>query len=416
MTNVFIILDGAADRAAKQLDGKTPLEAARTRNLDYFAKKSNFGYVYTVSEDIAPESDIAVLALLGYDPYKYHTGRGPFEAYGSYLRFKQGDLVLRTNFATIRDNKIVDRRAGRTLTTKEARQLESEINKKVKLKKKFKFKSTLQHRGLLVIEGPLSSNISNVDPAYKRVGKFGVAMTSPKDELLKCEPLDPKNKTKASAQLINEFVAKANEVLKNSEINKKRKQKMLLEANTILPRDAGTQLSILPKKKNWCAVLSMPLEIGISRLAGFTVHKFAYPEMASNDAYDNLYAGLKATIKEAKKAIKLGHFQNYYIHFKETDVCGHDNKPKDKKKMIELIDRKFISFLKKRKNISLVITCDHSSPCSLKVHSSDPVPLMWYNPNNSKKDESGRFTESEAKKGLLGKLYGKNVLTAVGFQ
>ena len=128
MVKIFIILDGVGDRACKLLDGLTPLEAAKTPNLDYFASRGNGGYVYTVNEQLAPESDEAIMALLGYDPTKYYYGRGPLEAYGAGMEFKNGNLALRTNFATVDNRLILDRRVGRTLTTKEAKELEKAIN------------------------------------------------------------------------------------------------------------------------------------------------------------------------------------------------------------------------------------------------------------------------------------------------
>ncbi len=417
MVKVFVILDGIGDRSCKVFNGATPLEAAKTKNLDYFASKSNGGYVYTVNEQIAPESDEAILALLGYDPNKYYYGRGPLEAYGAGLEFKEGYLALRTNFSTVENDRLIDRRVGRSLTTKESQELAKAINENVKLDFPFEFKATVGHRGVLVFKGEFSDNISNVDPAYKKIGKFGVATTSNLDKLQECRPLDPNKNTKLTANLINEFVKKSHEVLKNHPINQKRKSKYLLSANIIVPRDAGTILPELPKKNNWAAVVSMPLEIGITKLSGMHVLKFEYPEMKTNDVYSNLLKGLKTTIKFSIKAIKENKYNNYLIHFKETDIPGHDNKPLEKKKMIELIDKKFFKFLRNKvQDLELVVTGDHASPCELKSHAADPVPLIHYNEKIKKDDDVQRFTEHECiENGSYGKLLGKNVLKKVGF-
>ena len=222
MVKVFVILDGVGDRPCKALEGLTPLEAAKTKNLDYFTTSGNTGYVYTVSEQIAPESDEAILALLGYDPHKYYYGRGPLEAYGAGMKFEEGNLALRTNFSTIENERIIDRRVGRSLTTKEALELSKTLNENVKLDVPFEFKATVGHRGVLLLKGNFSDNITNVDPAYKKVGKFGVAMANPSNQLQECRPLDPDKNTKFSAKLVNDFVRQSQEILKNNKINQKR--------------------------------------------------------------------------------------------------------------------------------------------------------------------------------------------------
>ena len=417
MVKIFVILDGIGDKSCKVLDGATPLEAAKTKNLDYFASKSNGGYVYTVNEQIAPESYEAILALLGYDPHKYYYGRGPLEAYGAGMKFKDGYLALRTNFSTVKDGKLIDRRVGRSLTTRESRELAKEINEKVKLDVPFEFKATVGHRGVLIFKGDFSDNISNVDPAYKKVGRFGVAMAGNLDRLQECKPLDPDKKTKLSANLVNEFVKKSYEVLNKDLINEKRNKKYLLAANIIVPRDAGIILPELPKMKGWGAVVSMPLELGITKLAGMGVLKFDYPEMKSTNVYDHLFKGLKKTIDESIKAIKERKYDKYFIHFKEIDIPGHDNKPLEKKKMIEIIDKRFFKFLRKKvDDLELVVTGDHSSPCELNAHSADPVPLIHYNPKIQKNDDVQRFTEHECiENGSYGKLMGKNILKTFGF-
>ena len=173
----YIVLDGLGDLPIKELGDKTPLEAADTPNLDNLAKKAKTGVVYPVKKGIAPESDVAVISLLGYDAHKYYTGRGPLESYAEGLKISSGDLALRVNFATASDDgkTIIDRRVGRNLTTQEATALAGEINTKVRLSSAtFEFKNTIGHRGVLVIRknGQLSGWITNTDPAYARRRRF----------------------------------------------------------------------------------------------------------------------------------------------------------------------------------------------------------------------------------------------------
>src|SRR5438477_4444334 len=117
---LYVCLDGLGDDPIPELDGRTPLEAARTPALDSLAERGRTGNVVTVGPGIAPESDIAVFAILGYDPQEEHPGRGVVEAVGCGMEFRDGDLAYRTNFATAEWPRIVDRRVGRTLSSEEA--------------------------------------------------------------------------------------------------------------------------------------------------------------------------------------------------------------------------------------------------------------------------------------------------------
>lgn len=417
---IIVILDGAGDRSCKVLKGKTPLEAAYTPNLDFFAENGKMGYMSILKENVAPESDVAVTAIMGYDPYKYFTGRGPLEAFGSGINIDEGDLALRVNFATAKDvngkKKLVNRRVGRTLTTKEAEILANAINKKINLvfpntskKIRFIFKSTFQHRGILILKGGFSDNISNSDPAYSRIGHFGISIKS-KGYVNPVKALDDDKISHVTADIINNFIEQSYGILKNHPINKEREKKGLLPANIILTRDAGSKLPNFPKKTGrWGAIVSMPLEKAIAKLAGMKILKFNYPPLKTSDIYKNLYDGLLTEIYHSKRYIKkeFDKYDYFYVHFKETDIPGHDGLPLEKKRMIEVIDKEFFSFIRGLKDIVLVITADHSTPCSLKAHSNDPVPLLIYGKG---KDKIKKFTEKESRKGSIGKIYGKDIL------
>src|SRR5438093_12612092 len=130
---LYVCLDGLGDDPIPELDGRTPLEAARTPVLAGLARMGALGLVYTVGEDVAPESDIAVFAILGYDPRQEHPGRGVLEALGSGMDFGDGDLAYRVNFATQENGEIVDRRVGRDLPTEDARALAEEVNRDLRL-------------------------------------------------------------------------------------------------------------------------------------------------------------------------------------------------------------------------------------------------------------------------------------------
>src|SRR3990167_1744752 len=135
---ILVVLDGLGDLPSSTLNNKTPLESANTPYLDKITKNSKLGYMYAIKENIAPESDTATLAILGYDPYKSYTGRGPLEAAGTSEKLGNNFLALRANFATVKNNEVIDRRVGRGLSTKEAKQLSDFLNKNIILPFKFK--------------------------------------------------------------------------------------------------------------------------------------------------------------------------------------------------------------------------------------------------------------------------------------
>jgi 2,3-bisphosphoglycerate-independent phosphoglycerate mutase len=164
MKCLLVVCDGMADRPIKELGGKTPLEKANTPNLDSIAKNGVSGIVDTIAPGIRPGSDTAHLAILGYDPLKNYTGRGPFEAAGVGIEVQPGDIALRCNFATVDENEVVlDRRAGRIGEGTE--ELAQAINDLKIPGVEIKFKESTKHRGALVLRGEgLSHQVSDSDP------------------------------------------------------------------------------------------------------------------------------------------------------------------------------------------------------------------------------------------------------------
>ena len=409
MKKILIVLDGASDLGVKVFGGKTPLEMADTPNLDFFSEKGKMGYMYPIDEKTAPGSDNSLISIFGNDAKDCK--RGIYEAAGVGFKLKRGDFAARTNFGTIdnlKNKDVIDRRTGRTLSTKEAKILAKDLNKKIKLNCEFEFKSAIQHRGVLVLRGGFSDNISNVDPEWSpgASNKFKFS-----------EPLDDDENSKYTANILNDFLFQAYNILKNHPINLKRIKKGLLPANFLFTRGGGVEKPKLKQYRTWMSINPMPLEIGISELSGMKTFSFTYPELKGIDAYKNLYDGLNKSISFAIKTIKKQHkhYSGCYIQFKETDIPGHDNKPYEKKNMLEIIDKKFFSFLKKfieGKNIRVVVTCDHSTPCRLKMHSAHPVPVLVY--DGKDKDRAVEFNEIEAKKGSLGKIFGKKFIEKTG--
>ncbi|MCH7567903.1 MAG: hypothetical protein IIA87_00615 [Nanoarchaeota archaeon] len=410
MKGIFVVLEGVADEPCQSLGHITPLQAAKTPNLDHLAKKSRIDYCYPVKEGAVPESSSAIVSLLGYD--SNFAPRGPLEASGAGIKIARGDLAVRTNFGTIdglSNKNLLDRRAGRTLTGKETQILAKAINEKVKLPFKFEFYPTLHHRGVLVFRGGFSDNITNIDQSYGR----GVANLNSTGKVIFSKPMDDEDDSKLAADLLNRFARESHEVLDKHPLNFNRAKKGMYSANFILCRDAGNEpIQFKKLRGRWRALVYAPLEIGIAQAAKMDVFKFSYPKMKGTDVYSNLYSGLRKAIKHAIKMIKKSKdkYDYFYVHFKETDVPGHDNRPLDKVKMIELIDKRFLSYLRRcveKSGSKLVITADHITSCRLKSHSSGPVPVLFYSPEDVEEQEQ-RFTEEQGMKGR--KIMGRKLL------
>jgi len=397
------------DLPIEELGNKTPLEAADTPNMDFLAKTGKTGLMYTVGKGVAPESDVAVVSILGYNPFKYYASRGVFEALGAGLTMKDGDLALRCNFATLGPNKtIIDRRVGRSLTTEEATELAKAINEQIKLEShpaSFQFKNTLSHRGALIIrskEKKLSGNITNTDPAYTRIQGIGVAEPEAKMILKKCKPLDKTEEAKISASLVNEFTQKTITILDQQEVNKKRVKERKLKANVILTRDAGHRLPRFPHLDqqygfSFVCLADMPVERGISKLAG--MHMVDLPPPSKN-----LEKDCKLRVEKLLETLPL--CDCFYIHIKGPDEPGHDGNFNLKTNLIATVDKHFVGKMLQEINLEdhvICVTADHSTPCKLKAHSDDPVPLLLSG-NKIQADKVQRFSEKECKKGELGIL------------
>ncbi|MCU0651106.1 MAG: alkaline phosphatase family protein [Candidatus Omnitrophica bacterium] len=414
---IYIILDGLGDLPLSQLGGKTPLEAAATPHLDRLAQQGITGTACTFSPGIAPESDIAVISLLGYDTNKYYTGRGPLEAFSEGMQIADGNLALRANFATIdKDEKtILDRRVTRSLSTEEAAALAKEINTKVTLKNAtFEFKNTIGHRAVLVIRGirgKLSGCITNPDPAYVREGTFGIAPISFESSVKIAAPMPGCGADPAAieaAECLNEFIEKSHKVLEGSEINKRRAAAGKQPANIILTRSAGDSLPKFPPvsdiygMKCGCFV-QMPVERGIALLTGMEI--VDVPRSTGH-----LDVDYPVWAKVAIDALK--RFDCLYVHIKGPDEPGHDGSCSEKKEVIEAIDAHYFGSLVSklnREDYIFCVTSDLCTVCEMKAHSALPVPLL-ISGGSIKPDGSMSFSEKTAKLGSLGEMRAREIL------
>jgi 2,3-bisphosphoglycerate-independent phosphoglycerate mutase len=400
---IMVVLDGASGRVGSK---KSPLEEASTPNLDVLTRRGSMGRMYTVGEGIAPESDAGVFSLLGYDPLETHLSRGVVEALGAGVEFRDGDLALRAGFATVKGDKLVDRRVGRNLSTPDAQGLGAALNKELRLKSgvRFLFKPTVGHRAVVVFRADghqFSSNISNFDPAYVRKGNISLAQPGVKEyDIPRCEPLDESDEAVVSAAMVNEFGFKERSILDNHRVNETRRRKGMVPANFVVMRDAGTSK---PHVKGFHAkwgmdplmIADLPAELGIGRLLGMDVRELEPGR------------GLDDYRKRAELVLdSVGRFGFVYVHLKGPDEPGHDGLFDLKRERIEEIDKGFFSILSKSarlKDLVVAVTCDHSTPVEDKGHSDDPVPVLVLG-GKAKPDGSLRFTEKDAVKGSLGTL------------
>ena len=408
---VYVLLDGVGDLPHPNLVGKTPLDAASTPNLDRLVKNGTMGQVITVGKGIAPESDIAVFNMLGYK-FKHddYAGRGVVEAIGIGIDFKDGDLALRGNFATLNDDGvIIDRRAGRNIEKQDAEAVSNEIEEKIKFSDENAtaiITPTIGHRLVIRIRSDctLSSNISNTDPAYGRVDGMGIARAVTDFlKIEKCLPLDEESHTKLASKLVNELTDQSLDIMKKSKVNERRKENDKKLLNGILLRDAGniypkvTPINDLHSMKFSC-IVDMPVEIGISEIL----------KMKTYDA-----GGLTDYEEKAKVAAKAMDEQNaVYVHLKGPDEFGHDGDAQGKMENIEEIDKRFFGTLLDNidsSKVAVIVSADHSTPCINKGHSADPVPLL-ISGDMVTNDNTQRFTENEAKNGAIGLIEGVQVV------
>ncbi len=388
---LLIILDGLGDRPSPELGNRTPLQAANKKNINALAYRGMVGLFEPISPGIRPGSDTAHLSILGYDPYKVYTGRGPFEALGLGMDLKPGDIAFRGNFATVdKSLRVIDRRAGRidTGTDKLASSLNIEIDGI-----NIMVKEGVEHRAGVVFRGDgLSPNVSDVDPHQENVFVH------------ESRPLD--NGAEKTADVLNKFTRKSYEILDQHPVNVERKKQGKNPANILLTRGAG----IVPELDNFnekyrlksACVVGVPLISGICKLAGITPIKVPGATGTTNTNMQN-------KVKYAIDAFKTYDF--LLMNIKATDVAGHDGNAVLKKEMIEKADIALEPVLDLLDEITVMITGDHSTPCTVKDHTGDPLPVL-ISTNGIRSDGIEEWNEISASRGSL-RITGRDVINVL---
>ncbi len=404
---IILILDGVGDRPLPELNGLTPLQVARKPNMDSIASSGITGLMDVIEPGVRPGTDTGHIALFGYDPYKYYPGRGPLEAAGIGVELHPGDIAVRCNIATVREEDgklvVVDRRAGR-IHRDHVRILVEALNNEIKEVNGVgvEFYPATEHRVVMVLRGKnLSPRISDSDPGTAEEGK----------PIRKVEPLDNTVEAKRTAEIVNKVIRLAYKILKNHPLNKERVRQGLLPGNIIITRGAGSLPQNLVKfqeKYNATAyiVAEEATVLGAARILGI---EGIIPPSTTAD----LDTDLESLFHEALRAYDKG-YEIVYVHVKGPDIAGHDANIQGKIGIIEKIDKTLGWMLREidlEKTI-IVLASDHSTPCNVRDHSGDPVPVAIAGPS-VRKDNVASYDEISCMKGGLGRIRGVDLIKIV---
>lgn len=394
MKGIIFVIDGMGDRPMKELGDKTPLESANTPSMDKMVTEGITGIMDTIRPGVRPGSDTAHLTLLGYDPYEVYTGRGPFEAAGVDLDVEPGDIAFRCNFATADDDlTITDRRAGRINSGTD--KIADTINQmKIDDNVEVIFKESDAHRGVLVLRGEgLSDQITDADPKHEG--------NKPKT----VKPLDDSQEAAYTADVVNQFVQKSYEMLKDHPVNLERIENGEHPANIVLPRGVGAVPNITPFEEKYglkaACVAETGLIQGIGKLAGMDIIHIPGATGGINTDIDSVHKHIIDTVKSDK-------YDFILINVDGADEAGHDGDTIGKRDFIEKIDP-IMKDLDEMDDIVLFVTADHSTPVSVMDHSGDPVPVFLKAPG-LRVDDVTEYGERAATKGGLCRIRGSDVI------
>ena len=381
MKYIIMLGDGMADEPLNELGGMTPLEYAKTETIDALAKKSEIGMAHTIPEGMSPGSDTANLAVLGYDPKIYYTGRSPLEALSIGVDMKETDIALRCNLVTLSEEEgipyeertIIDHSSDE-ISTEDAAVLLDAV-REVMEDEIYKFYVGTSYRHLLIWDG---GHVVELEPPHDHLGQI-IGGFLPEDEVLRS------------------MMEKSYDILENHPVNIERRKKGLKPANSCWIWGAGTRPALTTfedKTKLKGAMIS-----AVDLLKGIAVGasmKNIVVEGANGGLHTN-YEGKAAAAADA--LLKEGN-DFVYIHLEAPDEMGHQGSVERKVQAIENMDSRLIKPLVAQLDASgedyrLLVMPDHPTPICIRTHSSNPVPFMIY---DSRKDlnKSWKYNEKEA--------------------
>ncbi|MDY2987240.1 MAG: 2,3-bisphosphoglycerate-independent phosphoglycerate mutase [Peptoniphilus sp.] len=389
---ILMIADGLGDRACESLGYLTPLQYAKKENLNYLAKNGSCGLMDLYKSGVPVGTDLGHMILFGYS-LKDYPGRGPIEAFGNDMDLKAGDIAFRCNFGTVDKNGVViDRRAGRI--REGTRALAEAINGMEIEGVKVMFKEATEHRAVLILRGEnLSDKITDTDPK-----KEGLKVVTPTSK-------DGSESSKFTASVLEKIQKEFYKILNFHEVNVKRESEGKFKANFILTRGAG----LMPKLDKTAEIYGVKAAcvaaestvLGVAKLAGF--------DTIYDDSFTgNIDTNIDLKSKLAVEALKTNDF--VVLHYKATDLMGHDNNPIKKVEAVEIYDKMVGQVLELTKditdsNIIFALAADHSTPCERREHSGDPVPVV-ISGKNIRTDIVGIYDEVSVAQGALCRLSG----------
>ncbi|MDD1689524.1 MAG: cofactor-independent phosphoglycerate mutase [Methanoregula sp.] len=377
MKYIVVLGDGMADEPLAQLDGKTPLEYARTPNMDRMAREGASGMLRTIPDGYEAGSDIANMAVLGYAPEKYYTGRGPLEALSMGVDLAPDDVAYRCNLVTVENDTMVDFSSGH-ISSDEGKELFVSLQPAVP---DVMVQAGVSYRNLLVVHGGKGATST---PPHDIVGQ-GIAPYLPKG----CD-----------ANLLLHCMEKSRNVFDNHPVNRARVAVGKRPATQIWPWSGGCKPAFPPFDKKYGkkggVISAVDLLNGIARCAGMEVIKVP-------GATGYLDTDYEAKGRYALEAIK--HLDFVYLHIEAPDEAGHLGSVEEKVKAIEKVDEVVGMILDGFDGV-LAVLPDHPTPIRAKTHTRDPVPFVV---RGKGKDGLSEFSEKAARSGGLG------MKNAVGF-
>ncbi|PLX21185.1 MAG: cofactor-independent phosphoglycerate mutase [Marinilabiliales bacterium] len=390
MKYIIILGDGMADYPIKELGNKTPLMAANTPNIDELCKKGRCGKLETVPLDMPPGSEIANMAVLGFDVKKVYQGRGVLEAASMGIELNANDMAMRCNLVCIEDEKIKNHSAGH-ISNEEAHELIEALQNELETDK-IKFYPGVSYRHLLVLKDG-KTNIDCTPP-------HDVPGTPFKDVMIRAKDEDT-----TTADILNNLIVRSQEILKNHPVNKKRIAEGKDPGNSIWPWSPGNKPEMKTLQESYgisgAMISAVDLLYGIGKYAGMKAIKVP----GSTGLYNTNYEGKAKAAVDALQEVDL-----VYLHIEASDEAGHEGDYELKKKTIEYLDQRVVKYImeeteKMNEEIAIALIPDHPTPCELKTHTHDPVPFIIYH-HGEEPDGVLYYNEEDTKEGFYGLLKG----------
>ncbi|MGD0204029.1 MAG: cofactor-independent phosphoglycerate mutase [Candidatus Bathyarchaeia archaeon] len=387
MKYILVVGDGMADYPVPELGNKTPLQAAYKPNMDSIAAKGQSGLIKTVPDELSPGSETAICSLLGYDPRKYCTGRGPLEAPSRGIRLGENDAAYRCNLITEKDGVIVDYSAGH-ITTEESSRLIASINKAFGKLGKIEFYLGLDYRHFLILRNIPKPELIQCTPPHDAIG-VNVSAVLPKAKSAEAEK---------TARLLRELINRSGGILRTHPVNIAREKAGKRPGNLIWPWGGGKKPSMPTLREKYglkAAVISaVDLVKGIGTYAGMEIINVP----GATGLYNTNYEG------KADAALKaLEDNDLVFVHVEAPDEAGHIRDYALKVKTIEDLDKRLLGRILDglTEPYAIAISPDHPTPIRIGTHSRDPVPFAIKSPF-LKPDGVKKFDEFSARNGAFG--------------